>query len=230
MPARRSPQCRACSLPMSGHKRPQGIPICPEQPEAVQAAPEPIQEGAPLIEEPRPPSRHDVRLPLQGHWVNPTWIEPDPVVEDDRSSHDSWSSTDIEGESSSEEDEGGSRYGSEESVLAELYGDDDDAHTISAHTNSSASSASTTLTQLIGNSVPLASVWSAPTRDIPAIGQAAAKAGVNFGLLPAPRIRRGPALKRYGSPGHEGELERQNSWWVVIPFSLSHTSFIDTPE
>ena len=218
MPDRRSPQCRTCGAPMSGHKRPHGFPICPEQPAAAQANPDPIlQRGAPVIGRSRFLPEPDVSLPLEGHWINPTWVDPGPEIEDDRSRHSSWVPTVIDGGSSEEDDEEGSRDGSEEDVLAALYDDDnDDAHSTSAHTNASASSVSTTLSQLIGNSVPLASVWSAPTRDIPSIGHAAAKAGVSFGVVPAPRIRRGQALKRDGSQNHEGGLERQNSWWVVM--------------
>ena len=225
MPARRSPQCHTCGSPMAGHKRPHGFPVCPEQPEAAQADPDPILlRDAPLI----PPNRFspapDVRLPLGGHFVNPRWVDPAPEIEDDRISHASWVPTEIDGESSSSEEEW-SQGGSEERVFAALNDDghddeddddNDDARSLSAHSSSSVSGISTTLSQLIGNSVPLASVWSTPTRDIAAMGHAAEKAGVSFGVVPAPRFRRGRALKRDGSQNHGDDLERQNSWWVVM--------------
>ncbi|EPS98731.1 hypothetical protein FOMPIDRAFT_1125687 [Fomitopsis schrenkii] len=208
MPARRSPQCRTCGEPMAGHKRPHGFPICPEQ-EDAQAAPGPIlQRGATIIGRHGFAPEPGVRLPLNGHWRNPYWVEPAPRIEDDRSSHSSWVPTDIDGESAEEESQGGS----EGRVLAELNDDGDDARS----TSSTASSVSTTLTQLMGNSIALASVWSTPTRDIPAIGQAAAKAGVSFGVVSASKYRRGRALKREGSRNDADALERQNSLWVVM--------------
>lgn len=205
---------------MAGHKRPHGQPICPGQ-EVGQAAPDPIlQRGSTLIGRHRVTPEPGLRLPLLGHWRNPNWVEPAPIIEDDNISHSSWVATEIDGDTEidcdTEIDEEElaveeSQVDSEDRVLADLHADDD-AHSTSANSNSSFSS----LTQLMNKSVPLASVWSTPTRDIPAIGQAAAKAGVGFGVVPSPKYRRGLALKRDGSRNHGEVLERQDSWWVVM--------------
>ncbi|KZT66044.1 hypothetical protein DAEQUDRAFT_488828 [Daedalea quercina L-15889] len=228
MPARKSPHCRTCGTPMAGHKRPNRVPVCPVQ-NPVPAAPEPIpRRGAPLRRravEPEPGP--DLRLPLNGHWRNPNWVDPVPrvQVEDDRSNHSSWVSTEVDSDSSSSDD--GSQDGSEENFLQD---DDDDVRSISALSSSSsssssarsssssasASSAGSSLSQLVGKCVPLASVWAAPTRDIPAISHAANKAGVDFCVVRNPKSWRRRVVKRDASRAHGDGLERQNSWWLVM--------------
>ncbi|KAH9844348.1 uncharacterized protein C8Q71DRAFT_41127 [Rhodofomes roseus] len=219
MSPRKAPQCRTCGSPMAGHKRPRGKPVCPER-GSTPVAPEPIpQRGA-------TPRRHshtpeaDFQLPRNGHWRNPHWVSPVREREVERSMHSSWAPTEVDGDSSSSSDEG-SQVGNEETVLYDLQDDDDVRSVAAASTTSSRSSASTssvrsTLSQLVTRSVPMASVWSTPTRDIPAISHAATKAGVSFAVVPAPKERRERSVKPDGSSDHGDALERQNSWWLVM--------------
>jgi len=204
---------------MAGHKRPHGTPVCPER-SPTPAIPETIPQGGAALTRRRYTPEPGFRLPLDGHRRNPNWVDPVRRVEVDRSTHASWVPTVVDGESSSSDED--SQAGSEERVFDDLQDDDDDVRSVAAASTSSSSSSgsfaskssvTSSLSQLVGNSIPLASLWSTPTRDIPAISHAARKAGVNFAVVAAPKDRRRRTVK---SEGSGAALGRQNSWWTVI--------------
>ncbi|KAM5534795.1 hypothetical protein V8D89_011511 [Ganoderma adspersum] len=92
---RKKPVCQKCGLPMAGHKRPHGAPICPRD-DSAPASPQPAPRTT------FPP--FEFNPSASGYWErqNPNWTEPEsyarqtrPFVVHERGS--SWVSTERDG-------------------------------------------------------------------------------------------------------------------------------------
>jgi len=197
---------------MAGHKRPNGAPICP--PQAL--PPTPISARPRRLTRTNATSYSDVQQFVSGttgHRRNPNWVEraATPPVDEDERSHASWVPTEP-ADDGAEEGFGFGYLDDEEKV----QGDEEDSRSDSAASQSSSSSVRRTISQALLNSIPLASLFSTPREDIPAITKAARRQGLAMGLLRAPDVL-GQGVKSEDMDGtHEANIGRQNSWWVVM--------------
>ncbi|PCH40978.1 hypothetical protein WOLCODRAFT_69193 [Wolfiporia cocos MD-104 SS10] len=217
MSARRRPVCHTCGLPMVGHKRPNGSPVCPDKASATQ----PVLERR----QPSPPSNFvsETKPSSGGHQRNPIHVlEPQPTEildqsDDDNRSYASLVPTEPADDYPSDASEGIGDTGDGEKTWEDV--EEGQTNSVSAVVSQSSVSASLTrsMSTLLRRSVPLASIFSTPTHDIPAISQAARRRGLTMGVLRAPPSPHAPGIKTEDEEiAHGSNLQRQNSWWVVM--------------
>ncbi|KAF9809836.1 hypothetical protein IEO21_07236 [Rhodonia placenta] len=228
-PPRRRPVCHACGTPMAGHKRPNGSPICPPAP----PPPPPRLPPTPVsARRPQPLQRtvavQEFEIPPDGVYRrrNPNWVDRRPVAQpiggDDR--HNSWDPTEPA------ESERGVGRDDDENPFIDGNGQEDNASSSSSRSSSTSSSSSSsssassaqssrprrTMSQALINSIPLASLFSSPSDDIPAISRVARRANLAMGLIRRPRQDAPPIKSEGGGRIHGANMGRQNSWWVVM--------------
>ncbi|KAL6309755.1 hypothetical protein BKA93DRAFT_282238 [Sparassis latifolia] len=165
-PSRKRPVCHSCGSPMAGHKRPNGIPVCP-----TGATPPPIlPRGVPLRR-----TNAVFQIPENGHYINPNYVESEVAQtaddDDDGSLPSSWVPTEPA------DDNAHPRHG-------EFDGDDDARSNTSTSVGSSVSSRiRRSLSELLMTSTPLASLFSTPKDNLPALAKAAHRRGLFMGLI-----------------------------------------------
>ncbi|KAH9948781.1 hypothetical protein B0H21DRAFT_731926 [Amylocystis lapponica] len=204
-PLRKRPQCQKCGSPMAGHKRPQGLPVCPDK-----GSPSPERSS------PTPISAFDFSRAGNWHWKNRNWVDPPraPQVEPDRRSMNSWVTTEP-----AESAAGWARSGAQDKGDGEV----DDGGSVSARSAVSVSSASTlkrTISEVLSKtSKPLASLFSTREEHLSTVTSSARRNGLYTGVVLSPTRHRGikseeldgASLARTAEP-----LGRQDSWWVVM--------------
>ncbi|OCH94295.1 hypothetical protein OBBRIDRAFT_789430 [Obba rivulosa] len=179
---------------------------------------------------PSPLRRRDAvsHIPSIGRYRNPSWVEPDVIQVDDddeepRNTPFSWVTDETYDDGTEKADEGsGQEDGNdvEEVEAAEEQdedgvGDDDDDNRSQASTSSTATASTSAsarimraLSEVLGDSLPLASVFSTPRNKLNAVTDTARQGDLHTGLMRNPN--RGQYRVR------DGQLQRENSYWVVM--------------
>jgi len=195
---------------MAGHKRPNGSPICPK-----------VEPPSPPISSRRSPLRRTnlsiipFEIPPDGnlHRKNPNYVEPpsapESVVEDDSDSlAASWVPTELaEGDIRRI---GDIRLGGPEALRALSFDKDDDGDDdaqsdgSSSHDSSVSSRIKRSISSFLMTSTPLASLFSTPKKDVPALADAARRRGLFVGMLhPRRNQDLGRRIKREPDEGIE---------------------------
>ncbi|KAI1796088.1 hypothetical protein LXA43DRAFT_970013 [Ganoderma leucocontextum] len=251
---RKKPVCQKCSLPMAGHKRPHGVPVCPRD-DSAPASPSPQLTRKNLS------PNFDFNPSASGYWhrPNPNWVEPESYAKQTRPMDvpqrgPSWVTTerddrsqgtpsrhqpirspppaheviDVDAEDEHEEAGDGYRglqepeheydqehdhYGHEEPAEE---GDDSD-------TSSNASSVTILkrmtrrLSRAIGRGTPLASLYSSPREQVPAITSAAQAEGLYTRIV---HLNRGPTeatgFKDEAATPTRTFARREHSWMIAV--------------
>ncbi|EGN92030.1 hypothetical protein SERLA73DRAFT_79916 [Serpula lacrymans var. lacrymans S7.3] len=227
---RKRPQCTKCGMLMAGHRRRGGTVLCP----TPSLSPDPEDRmwshspSVPSASLPSPPaSPHGSRGPSPGfqlpegnrwHWRNPNWMSParkplGRTPSDEHSLVPTEPLTETNGSSEKEnlpvhrmnpqigyDGEGSPPYyagDGERSPSPQLY--------------------ESPLDDVLGNSIPLAAVFSSPRAEVPLIRQVARREGVHIGFAQAPsHDEMGRAVP---------ELDGHHSCWVVVgsdEFAVKH--------
>ncbi|KZT05547.1 uncharacterized protein LAESUDRAFT_218759 [Laetiporus sulphureus 93-53] len=198
---RRRPLCHTCGSPMVGHKRPNGILVCPSPDLTPRPSPARLTRNDAV-------STFDT-IPENGVWHrrNPNWREPEPSpLIDEAGRNPSWVPTERDG-------------------CTPLDGIDDDKHWEQEEDAESDMTPTATPSRVLGrtisqaliDSIPLASLFTTSTRDLPIIRDVADRHGLTMGVVPSPNYKRGPEIKREdGESSHARNLGRQHSWWLVM--------------
>ncbi|CCM01753.1 uncharacterized protein FIBRA_03819 [Fibroporia radiculosa] len=209
---------------MAGHRRPNGSPICPARSTSASLEPQ-LERSFRALR--RNNAKSDLEVPPSGflHHRNPNWVEQDSIPpDDDRWSPTSWVST----EPVDESDRDGFDDSSDISISDISVEDSKDMGEDLGlpETPSRASSVlSRTLSQVLGKSKPLASLFSTPSEDLAAISQAARRHRLAMGIMRSPAAARGTQVKLENDFASGANAGRQNAWWVVMgrdPDAVSH--------
>lgn len=228
-PKRKKPQCQKCGSPMAGHKRPLGSPVCPNQ---TSPSPPPSSAKSKLFPPSSPAPSNDpykdrrfeydaqsslIRY-INRNFFDATTGPPPPVNitrQDARSQ--SWIST----EPADDIPLPVKLEGHTEVIDADSYVND----AASVASISSVSSSSTvrikrSITQLLSNSIPLASIFRTPKEDISAVTKVARSNGLYTALMHYPRpdasVTRVKAESSTSSSASSMSLTGQSSWCVVL--------------
>lgn len=214
-PGRKKPYCHSCGLPMAGHKRPNGAPICP-----MKTAPEASTSQLPPPASPSPLRREEqVIIPSVGYlrWRNPNWREdpPAPLSALDRAETPaSWVSTEPA------DDIPVKREPSVTAVEPQPMFDDSATPRASPSISSVASSASTltrSLTEVLSNCVPLITVFGSPKEELTKVTREARRKGLHTAIL---HKSKQPEIKEELAP----TPARQNSWMVLMGHDVDAVS------
>jgi len=181
---------------MAGHKRPNhGVPVCPY----------PTRRGISNFDS------NALPRPEAWHRMNSEEAEPEvtSLADDGQLSNFSWVPNEPADDSAPDELE----HAEEEEKVWE---EDDGVGSDSREFQSSSSSVRRTISEALMNSVPLASLFSTPRQDIPAISRAARRRKLHMGV-----IRRGDAQNQSvksedADAIHEANIGRPNSCWIVM--------------
>lgn len=209
---RKRPECRTCNMPMAGHKRPHGWPVCP-----------PKNSPAKLLDGPKFDDDDElIPVPQIGqyhHYVNPnyretltppreslfgpqrsgtpcTWVSTEPAddippVKHERSLHRA------EARHIPDVEITGYRL-SQVSVASS-----------SCETETPSLRQRRSFYSVLTNSLPAVSLFAAPRDDIATITQTARMNGLHTGVMRRPRND----VKEEGS---SSRVKRNYSWWVLL--------------
>ncbi|KAF8872764.1 hypothetical protein BD779DRAFT_328460 [Infundibulicybe gibba] len=200
---RKKPHCRTCGLPMAGHKRPYGSPVCPpsslslfdspqpKEPPITQVVLGPLRYLAP-VEPPSSPT-----IPRQDVWLkrNPNWGEKSPQRARVPSITGSLTPTVLVGEDKhmirdtkpmDNKFDDGAMFGFDASERNAA-----DPHALMSH-----------IAEL---REPMVTIFGAKQEDIPRIRKTAMRLGVYSAVVP-----------RGAPPERTKDVERKHSLWVIL--------------
>ncbi|EKM59487.1 uncharacterized protein PHACADRAFT_250011 [Phanerochaete carnosa HHB-10118-sp] len=200
-------------MPMAGHKRPHGWPICP-----------PRQSPGPGTGKSREPTPDFIpRIGDIYHLKNPNYVDhfPSPSVPEFRreraGSPCTWVSTepadDIPGPSTSPNDHLRRQRPAQE---AELIGYTTPQASMPSETSSTTARIRRTLSSFITNTVPAVTLFSTPHENVQTLTRTARLNGLYTGIMRRPRSQERRSLESVG---------RRYSWWVLMgrdPVAVEH--------
>ncbi|KIP07737.1 hypothetical protein PHLGIDRAFT_410817 [Phlebiopsis gigantea 11061_1 CR5-6] len=218
---RKRPECRTCNMPMAGHKRPHGWPVCP-----------PRTSPAKLHDVNKIDDDDSVPVPQIGkywHFINPNYREtysppPGPSFGPQRSGTPcTWVSTEPADDIPSMKHERTlQRTEARHIPDVEITGYRMSASSIasiSSEMSSPSARQRRSFYSVLTNSLPAVSLFSAPRGDIATITQTARMNGLHTGVMRRPRNE----VKEEGSSS--SRIRRGHSWWVLLgkdPVAVEH--------
>lgn len=218
---------------MAGHKRPNGTPVCPK--DTDRRSPEensPVSSPSASSSPSPPPLRRESTVIFPKHYENPNFVEqlpPRPEIygrpADRVGTPNTWVSTEPADDIFIKHEtmwEGIQIEPVDDGLIPAASPGPSSAS--SSSSSSSASSLRRTFTNILRNSRPVASLFSAPRDEVDAITQEARQNGLFTGLIHRPRPsivkQEPPPSPPSASTGRRaGGLERTTSWWVVLGHS-----------
>ncbi|KAJ3480599.1 hypothetical protein NLI96_g8236 [Meripilus lineatus] len=198
-PSRKKPMCQKCGQPMAGHRRPNGIPICPSP---KSPSPPPVASSSRLSLPPLPPAspsplrREDPILfdslpDGTQHRRNPHWVDPSPPPNSDLERADTpGSMVPTEPADDNPLSPTTPRIKRErDPTLPILIEEDTDENVVDALSSSVTSVASSTsrlsrsLTEVLMNCTPLVSIFGAPREDLTTVTREARRKGLYTAIV-----------------------------------------------